>query len=223
MNSVSESVKSKHIQRLIGQGEHHQLDFKFEIADAMKIAKTFVAFANTDGGTLLIGVKDNGEIAGVRSEEEKFMADSAANHFCRPPVPFTSKEWVINNKIVLEIMIPKGEEQPYMAMNADRTWRAYVRVKDQNILANKILVKALKRKNSPEGTYITYTDKEKLLLEYLEKNPAVTLQNFIKFANIPLHQAEKLFINFLALEIIEIEISEKQIRYRLANQYRSES
>ena len=98
-------AKKLHIQHLIAQGEHQQLDFKFEISDAKKIAKTFVAFANTDGGTLLIGVKDNGAIAGVRSEEEKFMAESAAKMYCNPEVEFTSKEWVINKKVVLEIKI----------------------------------------------------------------------------------------------------------------------
>ena len=62
-----------YIHTLIAEGEHQQQDFKFEISDARKIAKTLSAFANTDGGRLLIGVKDNGRIAGVRSEEEKYM------------------------------------------------------------------------------------------------------------------------------------------------------
>jgi predicted HTH transcriptional regulator len=54
-----------YIKNLIKQGEHQQLDFKFEITDSKKIARSLVAFANTDGGKLLIGVKDNGAIAGV--------------------------------------------------------------------------------------------------------------------------------------------------------------
>mgnify|MGYP000599236676 CR=1 FL=1 len=62
-----------YIHALIAEGEHQQQDFKFEISDARKIAKTLSAFANTDGGRLLIGVKDNGKIAGVRSAEEKYM------------------------------------------------------------------------------------------------------------------------------------------------------
>ena len=49
-----------YIHALIAEGEHQQQDFKFEISDARKIAKTLSAFANTDGGRLLIGVKDNG-------------------------------------------------------------------------------------------------------------------------------------------------------------------
>ena len=66
-------MKKKHpIEALIEQGEHQQLDFKFEVSDSKKIARTLSAFANTDGGRLLIGVKDNGAISGVRSEEEYY-------------------------------------------------------------------------------------------------------------------------------------------------------
>ena len=57
-----------HIENLIEQGENQLLDFKFEISDSKKIAKTLVAFANTNGGTLLIGVKDNGEVIGIERE-----------------------------------------------------------------------------------------------------------------------------------------------------------
>ena len=65
-----------YIYKLIEEGEHQQQDFKFEISDARKIAKSLSAFSNTDGGRLLIGVKDNGKIAGVRSEEEIYMIGS---------------------------------------------------------------------------------------------------------------------------------------------------
>ena len=74
-----------YIHTLIAEGEHQQQDFKFEISDARKIAKTLSAFANTDGGRLLIGVKDNGRIAGVRSEEEKYMIeDKKIGHRNKP-------------------------------------------------------------------------------------------------------------------------------------------
>ncbi|MBU3926523.1 MAG: ATP-binding protein, partial [Bacteroidetes bacterium] len=54
-----------HIKRLINEGEHQHLDFKFEISDAAKIARSLVEFANTEGGTLLIGVNDNGSLIGI--------------------------------------------------------------------------------------------------------------------------------------------------------------
>ena len=66
------------LQRMIREGEHQQQDFKFRIDSTAKIAKTLSAFANTDGGKLLIGVKDNGKITGIDPEEEFFMIEGAA-------------------------------------------------------------------------------------------------------------------------------------------------
>ena len=78
-----------YIYSLIAEGEHQQQDFKFEISDARKIARTFSAFANTDGGKLLVGVKDNGRIAGIRSEEEMYMVETAAQLYCIPEIKYT--------------------------------------------------------------------------------------------------------------------------------------
>ncbi|OQX79886.1 MAG: ATP-binding protein [Bacteroidetes bacterium 4484_249] len=210
-------MKAHYIHKLISQGEHQQLDFKFEIADSKKIAKTFSAFANTDGGKLLIGVKDNGKIAGIRSEEEFYMAEAAATMYCKPTIDFESKEWIVESKKVLEVTIKKGENKPYFAENEDGKWLAYVRVNDRNILANRVLVNSWKRKNSPDGTYINYTQNERLLLEYLENNEFITLSKFKRIAGISLYKAENILTNFLSLDIIEIDISEKQVLYRLSS------
>ena len=76
-------TKADYIHARIAEGEHQQQDFKFEISDARKIAKSLSAFSNTDGGRLLVGVKDNGKIAGVRSEEEIYMIEAAAKLYCK--------------------------------------------------------------------------------------------------------------------------------------------
>ena len=73
------------LQMLIEQGEHQQQDFKYKVEDAPKLARSVSAFANTDGGRLLIGVRDDGFIHGVRSEEETFMMHAAAFKYCTPP------------------------------------------------------------------------------------------------------------------------------------------
>lgn len=208
-------MNPQYIQKLIAQGEHQQLDFKFQITDSMKIAKTFSAFANTDGGKLLIGVKDNGNIAGVRSEEEFFMAEAAANMYCEPAVPFTSKEWSVENRRVLEITIPASVDKPHCAKNETGKWLAYIRVDDQNILVNRVLLNAWKRKKSPEGTYINYGEKEKLLLEYLENNESVSLSKFKRLARISPYKAGNILTNFLALDLIQIKVTEKQVVYCL--------
>ena len=95
----------RYIFNLISGGENETLDFKQEISSVSKISKTIVSFANHKGGKLLVGVKDNKSISGVRSEEEKYMLDMAANFFCKPPIDIQIQEWETDGKIILDSAI----------------------------------------------------------------------------------------------------------------------
>lgn len=196
-----------YIQTLIAQGEHQQLDFKFEISNAMKIAKTFSAFANTDGGKLLVGVKDNGVIAGVRSDEEYYMVEAAAQMYCKPEVNFSVKQWVVNTKTVLEVYIPKSISEPCLAKNEQGKWLAYIRVLDQNYLANLIWIKVWRRRMQPKGTYIRYTEKEKILFDYLAIHEKISFSALCKLAAVNKKIAEIMLVNLIALNLLEIEFT----------------
>jgi predicted HTH transcriptional regulator len=204
---------SSYIKKLIAQGENQQLDFKFEISDSKKIARTLAAFSNTDGGKLLVGVKDNGAIAGVRSDEEFYMVEGAAQLYCRPAVDFATREWTVDGKTVLEIDIPKSNNGPCSAPDKDGKWMVYIRVHDQNLLANTVLLRVWQLKNRKKGIIIRYTDKEKMLLDYLDKNGEITLTKFRKIAGISRKVAEKVLVDLITLKIIRMEITEKSIFY----------
>lgn len=204
-----------HIRQLIEAGESQTLDFKFEISDSKKIAKTFVAFANTDGGTLLIGVKDNGAIAGVRSEEEYYMIEAASKMYCKPEVPFNTRKWNIDGRTILEITIPKSDNKPHFALNDEKKWMVYIRVKDQNLLANSILLKVWQQNKERKPVYLEYSKNERILLSYLEEHPHITLSKFCKVALIPRKEAEDILVKLIALDIITIEFTEKQVYYQL--------
>ena len=197
-----------HITKLISEGEHQQLDFKFEVADAPKIARTLVAFANTDGGRLLIGVKDNGALAGVRSEEEYYMVEAAAKMYCRPSIDFSVKEWNLNKKTILEVIILKSPARPHFALQKEGDWIAYHRVNDQNFVVNRILMRVWKLENVPRGVYLKFTDPEKFLLEHLEANKSVTLSRFMRLAGISRNKAENILVRFMLLKIIRMNFTE---------------
>jgi predicted HTH transcriptional regulator len=204
-----------HIQKLIAEGEHQQLDFKFEIADAHKIARSFVAFANTDGGRLLIGVKDNGVLAGVRSEEEFYMVEAAAKIYCRPPVAFTVKEWTLNKKTILEVVIPRSSLRPHLAQQKEGNWVAYHRVKDQNFVVNRILAQVWKNQRTQEGVYLKFTDAEKFLLSYLESNESITISKFMRSAGIARNKAERIVVKFILLKMLKMHFTENQTFFTL--------
>jgi predicted HTH transcriptional regulator len=198
---------SRYITDLISQGEHLLLDFKYAINDSRKIARSLSAFANTKGGKLLIGVKDNGSIVGVSSDEEVYMVEAAANFYCKPEVDFTTKSWNINGKSVLEVRIPESKNKPHWAQK-DGEWLAYVRVKDENILADNIWLSFWKMQKSRSGIYFKYSETEQILMSYLESNSFISLDSFMIIAGITEKEATNVIARLLVLEVLEINYVE---------------
>lgn len=192
-----------YITRLIAGGENQTLDFKFEISDFRKIARTLVAFSNTEGGRLLVGVKDNGAIAGVRSEEEYFMIEGAAGLYCRPEIKFSVKEWQVDRKKVLEVIIARGKEGPYRAMEDDGRWTAYIRQGDQNFKASHIRLEAWLRERAGKPVLVQFRQGEQFLIGYLEKGTGITLARFRRLAGLSQREAETILTDFLMLGIIK--------------------
>jgi len=214
---------SNYLKNLIKQGEHLHQDFKFEISDSRKIAKSLVAFSNTDGGKLLVGVKDNGAIAGVRSEEEYYMLEAAAKLYSKPEVSFSARKWEIEKKTVLEVEIPKSVQIPHYAQDKQGKWWAYVRVNDQNILADSIMLQVWKRMKIEEAVRIRFSENEKKLLFYLTDNKKVTLSEFYKLAHITQKRARQIIVDFILLELIEIVQTEKETYFRAGKNFCAET
>lgn len=203
----------KYIRDLIAQGEHDRLDFKFEITSARKIAKTLVAFANTEGGRLLIGVKDNGAITGVRSEEEFYMIDSAASMYCRPEIPFESYHRTVEGRTILEIVVHPSADKPCYALDESGRWLAYHRVHDENLLANAILLKVWKRKNSPKGTFLKYTENETLLLQQLKKEGKCTFSQLKKMTGLKSAHLKTILVNLISLAVVSMHFGDGEAQY----------
>lgn len=210
-------MRNHYIHQLIKQGEHQQLDFKFEISDAEKIARTLSAFANTNGGKLLIGVKDNGVIKGIASDEEYFMLENAAQRFCQPEVFFTSKEWIVDGKKVLEIEVPFSPLYPHRAPDHHGNYKAYVRVNDENFLANGVLMKVWKKQKLKKNIKITYTETEEKLLKYLTENSLITVGIYRKISGISKYKAEQILSDFIILDIIKMEIKDNGSMFVLSD------
>lgn len=210
---------SRYLYKLIEQGEHQQQDFKYCINDSKKIAKSLVAFANTNGGRLLIGVKDNGKIAGISSDEEFYMVEAAAKIFSKPQISFTTKQWQIESKTVLEIWIEPSNEKPHFAKDENGKWLAYIRVDDENFLAHKIQIEVWKKQNSSKGIYFTYSDDERFLIEYLQQNKSISFSKFMRLAHIPRKKAEEVLSNFVIIDIIKMNTTPDGTIFVLNNNF----
>ena len=207
-------LKNKYIEDLIKQGENQQLDFKFEISDSKKIARTLSAFSNTDGGTLLIGVKDNGSITGINSIEEFHMLEAAANMYCKPEINIKAKEWNINGKMVLEVQVPKNPYVPYKAPNHKGDYKAYIRVKDQNIQANYILLQVWKAKKNNYQLNLKYTTDYQLLFDCLKTKEQMSFSSLCKITSINKTKMKEMLIKLILLKQIDIQFFQDKVFYK---------
>ncbi len=106
--------KLEHIQNLLVQGENSSVEFKRQEVHPDAIAREMVAFANTRGGTILIGVDDTGTIAGIDDGinwEERIA--NIARHNIVPALTVEYYEVSVNNRCVGVIDVPKGPDKPY--------------------------------------------------------------------------------------------------------------
>lgn len=184
------------LKELIRQGEGLQVEFKKTLPHLEKIAKTLVAFANTKGGFLLIGIQDDKFVSGISDvEEELFMLEKANQFHCQPMVSFAVHEEEVFGKKVLIIEIIEGLDKPYRAqLNGD--WQVFVRAGDQCVLASSLVVKVLETQRDEREALKPekITNNEKALFTFLERQRRISLKDYAKLINVSKRRAYRILI-----------------------------
>ena len=192
------------MQRLIEEGEHEHQDFKFAISDARKIARSVSAFANNDGGSLLIGVKDNGAIAGVRNDEDIYVVEQAAQMYCVPAVDVHFDAFRTDpGVIVIRATVDASDVRPVRVREADGTMRAYYRVADENIAAHPLMVEAWRRADTDgRGVVISLAGLESDLLRLIDGR-LLDLREIALGLHIAESRARSLVVRLAVLGLVE--------------------
>ena len=199
---------------LIREGEHQQQDFKYRVADACKLAKSVSAFANTDGGRLLIGVRDDGHLSGVRSEEEIFMMHQAAYRYCKPEPSISFDTYHIEGHTIVIATVPPSAKRPVYAKDEEGRMRAFVRIKDENILASPVLLALWRESQKPRGTVISYDDAVRHLLDVMKEN--LTLNQIVRLAKLPRHKVVTLLARLIRFGTVRWEYEGQQFHFSLS-------
>jgi ATP-dependent DNA helicase RecG len=122
-----------HTQQLIDQGENAQIEFKSAQVRPDSVAREIVSFANTLGGTLLIGIEDNGTVSGIdRDDYETWLANISRNNIM-PALQIGISRTVIDDKTVYVVEVPKGKDKPYQTLDG----KYWLRVGSTNRTATK--------------------------------------------------------------------------------------
>lgn len=101
----------------ISRGEDSQTQFKRNINNSESLAGELVAFSNSDGGNIFVGVDDNGSISGLSNDDlrriNQLISSTATDHV-KPAINVTTRNIDIDGNLVLVIGVPKGLNKPYM-------------------------------------------------------------------------------------------------------------
>ena len=207
------------LKNLIQTGEGQYLEFKRTIPTAEKIAREIAAFANSKGGTILVGVDDNGSIPGIREYfEEEFLLVKAAYDHCVPEVPLEI-ELVHAGPINVDVMVvrvPESQNKPIFNKSKKKRL-VYVRRNDASVLASDEMVEILKQQYSSEGVTFEYGKNEQMLFRYLNEYGEITVSSYSNLINQTSFRASKILINLVSAGVLKLFTKNETDYYTFTN------
>lgn len=203
-----QSIDQKSLKNLVRDGEGAHLEFKLKTNHPDKIVKEIVAFANTKGGKLLIGVSDDKQIKGLKfADEDLFILQKAIEKYIYPTLKYEiGKVRLDDEKEVLVFIIPESPEKPHF-VDLDgilENRKSYIRVADKSIQASKEVREILKGQRKGKELRFAYGDKERVLLKYLSEHSHITISKFAELVGIPKKQASRTLVLLSLTSVLKV-------------------
>jgi len=192
------------VKNLAQTGEGKFLEFKRTIPTAEKIAREIAAFANTNGGTLLVGVDDDKSLVGVEGyHEEEFLLNKAAVELCSPAVKISIEIVHFGERDLLVIRVPEADKKPVF-VNEEKRRTVYIRENDQNKVASKELVAVMKNRHSEKGITFEYGPNEQKLFRYLNEYGEITVEKYSHLIDVTSGRASGILVNLVSAGILNL-------------------
>ncbi|MCS6807589.1 MAG: ATP-binding protein [Bacteroidota bacterium] len=214
----------RQLKEIIAAGESETVEFKRKFSSDAKIAKELIAFANSKGGYLLIGVDDDKAIVGVRSEKEEIgQLEAVCYYHIDPPLDPRIEVITIEHKDVIVLQVEESDKKPHrLVVDAHGRFLdklherpVFVREGSTALQASKEVIKVLEASNGMEGVTLSIGRHERRLFEYLEAKQRITAKEFASIANISERRAVRLLIRLVRIGIIRLYSHEKIDYYTL--------
>lgn len=211
---------------IVGQGETRHTEFKRLVHSPVKIAKSIVAFANTEGGIILIGVDDDKRITGIHSEKEMLeIVHDAIKMHVQPILKIETEVIEYKKRLVLMVIVPESNEKPHYHISTERNSdtqqkvnrkKVYLREESHNKVASPDKVFMMESESDP--LKLSFGENEKMLLDHLEKNKTVTAREFSALANIPLNKAMQTLVALVRSGAVKLCTRGQESFYCLQNE-----
>lgn len=204
----------RELEQLVELGEGINLEFKRRVPQPERIAKELVALANTHGGRIVLGVDDDGTIAGIdHPSEEQFLLRQAVQAHCRPPVEYRTERVVMEpRKDVLVVTIPESTTKPhYVVLNGAEKGEegaAYIRVEAKSMEASSDTVADLEAQDERAGVTFEFGETESLLMRYLDDYGRISVSQLAQLADISPQRASQTLLRLTKADLLHLHPDE---------------
>ena len=146
-----------------------------------------------------------------------------AQRYCQPPVDIHTYIYKVEGKDVLEAVIDESPQKPVYALDENERKRAYVRIKDETILASPIHLDIWRHNRTEEKIIIAYTPREQQILSLLKQHPALTLNQCQRLTRMNRKQIISLLADFIRFGLIEPVFYDHTFYFRLKENNETET
>ncbi len=210
------------LKQLVSLGEGISLEFKHKVPHGERIAKEMIALANTQGGRILLGVSDDGTIAGVDdAAEEEFVLDRAMRRHVSPPVEYsTERIYTQTGRDVILVSVPESSQKPHHlipgsdGIHGDGT--AYVRVEEMSVEASPESIQMMHERQGETGITFQFGETESLLMRYLDDYGRITVAEFAKLADISPQEASDTLVRLARANLLQLHADREEDYFTLA-------
>ena len=200
----------QHLKRLVAQGEGASLEFKRKATFPEKIIREMIAFANSKGGILLIGVGDDGTLPGLKHPEDELHIMEAALKKVKPLIKYQLTVVPIGSaRTILQYEIPESDRKPHFIVGQNKAKESFVRVDDKSIKASRELREIVKRKQRMKDIRFHYGEHEKFLMQYLDEKKFITLKEFVSLSGLNRMYASRKLVLLVLANVLNIIPTEK--------------
>jgi hypothetical protein len=207
----------RQLRNLVSKGEGFQLEFKRKAAFPEKIVREMIAFANSKGGILLLGIGDDGSIPGLKHPEDESHVVMQALKKCKPQLPVRETFIPIGpNRSVIQYEVSESIRKPHYFVTSELLKESFVRVEDKSIKASREMREIAKRSQKQKDIRFHYGEYERMLMQYLDQHHTITLKEFTELSGLKRFTASRKLILLVLADVLHITPHEKGDIFSLA-------
>ena len=131
------------------------------------------------------------------------MMHQAAYKFCKPEASIKFDTYHVDGRTIVIATVPPSANRPICALNEEGCKRAYIRIKDENIVASPVHLALWRESQKQQGAILTYNDEIRLLLDILQEQQS--LNQTVRSSHLPRHKVITLLARLIRFGNVRCE------------------